>query len=351
MSQQKNDIFVGNLDYATTEDQLHALFSEVGELRTVKLMMDPSTGVSKGFGFVEYMDPNCALSAIRNMNGTEINGRGIRVNFSNNSHLETLANKLGMDMTRESISQDADDKERELKGRTGYQGKNDDGRGKKFEKIDHDPNDMEGSLNRITECLEGLSKTEMFDVLTSLKELADSNQDEARMLLTSHPMIPEAVLYIMSKLDMIQTPLPQLMSIALQMQSGGGPPPLPSNGFSAYTPGGQFSAPPPPPPGPPPGQPPQFSAPPPMFAAPPPSFAAPPPSFSAPPSFAQPPLDPRARGAAPPAPPPGGGGISGINPALVQQVMGLSDAQIAQLPDDKRGSILALKQQILKSQK
>ena len=53
-------------------------------------MMDHE-GKSRGFAFVEFGDPNHALSAIRNLNGVELNGRTLRVNYSNNSHLEGLA--------------------------------------------------------------------------------------------------------------------------------------------------------------------------------------------------------------------------------------------------------------------
>ena len=70
------------------------------------MMKDPD-GRSRGFAFVEYGDPNHALSAIRNMNGLELNGRTLRVNYSNNSHLEGLAAKLGLDMSRDKLNEQA----------------------------------------------------------------------------------------------------------------------------------------------------------------------------------------------------------------------------------------------------
>ena len=97
--QQKHDIFVGNLAFATTEDQLHQAFSDIGRIIRVRMVTDLETGKPRGFAFIEFEDPQAALSAIRNMNDYELNGRRIRVNFSNSSHLETLAGKLGMDMS------------------------------------------------------------------------------------------------------------------------------------------------------------------------------------------------------------------------------------------------------------
>ena len=101
-STQKHDIFVGNLAFNTTEDQLHQAFSEIGRVLKVRMVTDQETGKPRGFAFIEYEDPQAALSAIRNMNDYELNGRRIRVNFSNSSHLEALAGKLGMDLSQQS---------------------------------------------------------------------------------------------------------------------------------------------------------------------------------------------------------------------------------------------------------
>jgi cleavage stimulation factor subunit 2 len=86
--QQKHDIFVGNLAFNTTEEQLHQAFSEIGKVIKVRLVTDVETGKPRGFAFVEFEDPQVALAAIRNMNDYELNGRRIRVNFSSSSHLE-----------------------------------------------------------------------------------------------------------------------------------------------------------------------------------------------------------------------------------------------------------------------
>ena len=102
-SNKKNDVFVGNLAFDTTEETLRSLFSEAGVVTTVKLMSD-NEGRSRGFGFVEFADSNMALNAIKNMNGVELNGRTMRVNYSSNSHLEGLASKLGLDMSRDAVN-------------------------------------------------------------------------------------------------------------------------------------------------------------------------------------------------------------------------------------------------------
>jgi cold-inducible RNA-binding protein len=72
-------IFVGNLSYQTTEDQLTDLFSEVGQVETATIVTDRDTGRSRGFAFIE-MDQDAATKAIEKFNGVELNGRTINVN-------------------------------------------------------------------------------------------------------------------------------------------------------------------------------------------------------------------------------------------------------------------------------
>ena len=72
-------IYVGNLSYQTTENDINNLFGQVGEVESVNIITDRDTGRSKGFGFVE-MGNEDADKAIAQLNGTELNGRSITVN-------------------------------------------------------------------------------------------------------------------------------------------------------------------------------------------------------------------------------------------------------------------------------
>jgi len=72
-------IFVGNLSYRTTEDQLADLFSQAGEVVSSTIVTDRDTGRSRGFAFIE-MDRDAAAKAIEQFNGYEIDGRKINVN-------------------------------------------------------------------------------------------------------------------------------------------------------------------------------------------------------------------------------------------------------------------------------
>jgi cold-inducible RNA-binding protein len=72
-------IYVGNLSYQTTENDLTNLFEQVGQVESVNIITDRDTGRSKGFGFVE-MGAEDADKAIAQFNGTEVNGRSLTVN-------------------------------------------------------------------------------------------------------------------------------------------------------------------------------------------------------------------------------------------------------------------------------
>jgi RNA recognition motif-containing protein len=74
------NIYVGNLPYSLTEDDLKAAFSQFGEVSSANIIMDRMSGQSKGFGFVEMPDNSEADEAIKALNESALNGRNIKVN-------------------------------------------------------------------------------------------------------------------------------------------------------------------------------------------------------------------------------------------------------------------------------
>jgi RNA recognition motif-containing protein len=74
------NIFVGNLDFAATEDEVRALFEDFGAVERAAIVRDRDTGRSRGFGFVEMTVNSEADSAIAALNGRELNGRALKVN-------------------------------------------------------------------------------------------------------------------------------------------------------------------------------------------------------------------------------------------------------------------------------
>ena len=74
------NIFVGNLSYQTTQEDLYAAFSAYGSVERVNIVTDRETGQPRGFAFVEMTERRDAETAIAKLNGMELNGRALNVN-------------------------------------------------------------------------------------------------------------------------------------------------------------------------------------------------------------------------------------------------------------------------------
>ena len=74
------NIYVGNLSFDTTEDQLREAFESFGEVSSVNIISDRNTGQPRGFAFVEMADNESGAKAIADLNGQEMSGRTLNVN-------------------------------------------------------------------------------------------------------------------------------------------------------------------------------------------------------------------------------------------------------------------------------
>jgi len=74
------NIFVGNLNFRTTQEELEAAFSQFGSVERVNIITDRDTGQPRGFAFVEMTNRQEAETAIAQLNGAELNGRAMNVN-------------------------------------------------------------------------------------------------------------------------------------------------------------------------------------------------------------------------------------------------------------------------------
>ena len=74
------NIFVGNLSFQTTQDELQGAFAAYGTVERVSIVTDRDSGQPRGFGFVEMAERSAAEAAISQLNGKEMNGRALNVN-------------------------------------------------------------------------------------------------------------------------------------------------------------------------------------------------------------------------------------------------------------------------------
>ncbi len=76
------NLFIGNLAYATTDETLKAHFATIGEVSSARVITDRETGRSRGFGFVEYADEANNQKAVDELEGKELDGREIKVTLA-----------------------------------------------------------------------------------------------------------------------------------------------------------------------------------------------------------------------------------------------------------------------------
>ena len=76
------NLFIGSLAYATTDDTLKAFFEQIGEVESARVITDRDSGRSKGFGFVEYKDEANNQNAVDQLDGKELDGRAISVGLA-----------------------------------------------------------------------------------------------------------------------------------------------------------------------------------------------------------------------------------------------------------------------------
>lgn len=96
----QNKLYVGNLPYSVTEDELQKHFEEFGEVLDINLIKDRETGRAKGFGFVT-MDSQQAAENSLSLNGKEVGGRAIRVNEARESGGSSSRGGRGGDRNRD----------------------------------------------------------------------------------------------------------------------------------------------------------------------------------------------------------------------------------------------------------
>ena len=76
------NLFIGSLAYATTDDSLKAFFEQIGEVVSAKVITDRESGRSKGFGFVEFVNEDDNQKAVDQLDGKELDGRAINVGLA-----------------------------------------------------------------------------------------------------------------------------------------------------------------------------------------------------------------------------------------------------------------------------
>lgn len=301
-------MFVGNIPYDATEATLGELFAEAGPVRELRLVADRDSGKLRGYGFVEYDDYATAMSAVRNLNGREYNGRALRVD-----HAETMAMGGGKQPTsgggadavpapaRGTMRADAPVGAEHAKYAQTT------GMAHAFEGGSMTPTGA--AMDLLTKRVADLTPTQMYEIMSQMKQMQQSDPTQARTLLIQNPQLSLALFQAQLVLGMVKPP---------------------SSAAPAQAPAARAPA-----------------------AAPPPAHQAAP---VAPHMMQQQPV--RGRGGVPPPPPPvrqavppppapvaaAAAPAADQQQALLRQVLAMTPDQIAILPPDQRQQVEYLRQ-------
>ncbi|XP_067674179.1 cleavage stimulation factor subunit 2-like [Haliotis asinina] len=161
----QRSVFVGNIPYETTEEQLKEIFAQAGPVVSFRLVYDRETGKPKGYGFCEYQDVETAQSAMRNLNNYDFNGRPLRV----------------------GVAAGEQNKE-EMKGMQQALG------GPPIESPYGEPVEPEKAPEAISKAVASLPPEQMFELMKQMKLCIQNNPNEARNMLLQNPQLAYALL-------------------------------------------------------------------------------------------------------------------------------------------------------------
>ncbi|KAI9234675.1 hypothetical protein MVEG_05708 [Podila verticillata NRRL 6337] len=302
-------VFVGNIPYEQTEEQLIEIFSEVGPVVSFRLLFERETGKPRGYGFCEYQDERTAASAVRNLNGREIGNRSLKVDFADTDQAR---------MDDGNFSRGGGPNNGHLPRGHGPMPPPPHMLGQMPPRMDprlagnappppvplipppsqpQAPVPVPGPPNpsdTIAAVLGTMTPQNMFDLISSMKVLGANEPDKARAVLNANPQLSYALFQALLMMNLVE---PSSLQRMFPSMPGPGAPPGPPH--------------------------PQSQLPP---------FAQPQPGF---PGMAPP--------VAPPAP------LSAIEQQkqLVAQVLALTPEDIASLPQEQRANIIQLRAQLM----
>lgn len=228
---QHRCVFVGNIPYDATEEQLIQICEEVGPVVSFRLVIDRETGKPKGYGFCEYKDEETALSARRNLQGYEINGRQLRVDFAENdkntdknreqgrggpgmvAHAGPQKQFAGPVIGGDSASLQPIGLQVAMAAASVMAGV----LGSPQASRELNPNGLQGQAasysDPLTLHLAKMSRNQLNEVMSELKVMATQNKEQARQLLLASPQLPKALFQAQIMLGMVTSQMLQMPNI------------------------------------------------------------------------------------------------------------------------------------------
>lgn len=209
---------MGNIPYGASEEQITRICEEIGPVVSFKLVLDKETRKPKGYGFCEYMDEETALSARRNLQGYQINGRQLRVDFADNNKGTRRNREQGRSgpgftsnidaRARETLISDnpsaataASTTARSLGGT----------HGSSLPAVHNGLQNFSCSeIDPLTQYLATMSREQLNEIMSEMKGLASQNKPLIHQLLQQLPQLPAALIRAQIMLGMVPPEMMQM---------------------------------------------------------------------------------------------------------------------------------------------
>ncbi|KAL9049400.1 MAG: hypothetical protein Q9162_007236 [Coniocarpon cinnabarinum] len=194
---KEHTVFVGNIPYGLTEEQIIHVLSQAGQVLNFRLVYDKDTGRPRGYGFAEFSDNDAAASAVRNLNNYETMGRHLRVDWSNDgpSKEERPENGNGSGANGASSAQT-----------------------NAFPSLPPGENLPPGIScpDAISKTLNAMPPPQLLDMLSQLKSVVDSDPNQVTHMLAEAPQFSYAIFQSLLLLGLVDTNV--LSQVVVQAQ-------------------------------------------------------------------------------------------------------------------------------------
>lgn len=195
-------VFVGNIPYEATEEDLRGFFSQVGPVSSFRLVLDHDSKKPRGFGFCDFLDAQTAQSAIRNLNGKEFMGRALRVGRADNEGKPYAAAAAASASSSSSASASQFGAPPQLQ-------------------------QLQQPQQTVQQVVESQSPAQLADVLARMRALVQQSPEHARSVLMANPQFAYALLQAEVVMGFVDA------NAAQAMLRGGSLPPPPAAAAAA----------------------------------------------------------------------------------------------------------------------
>ncbi|KAJ2744011.1 hypothetical protein GGI20_003311 [Coemansia sp. BCRC 34301] len=154
--EESNVVFLGNVGFDTTEEQLKKVLELAGPVLDIRLVFDPMSNRSRGFGFCQFVDSSVASSAIKNLNDTMVDGRNIKIGYADRARVQRYFSNISWT-------------------------------------FEHTPSTPLGGVERVCKLMEGLDGAQKNEFVAQFRSFAGFNTTKAKEELVRNPGLAHAL--------------------------------------------------------------------------------------------------------------------------------------------------------------